>query len=680
MSDKKEDMQQKDNMTGGNEKKAGYVIAVIFATVLGMIVGAGGTLFVTRNVWGGKQAVTQVAKQEDDSEETGQENALAEDGGEPAAAGIEEEISEIMNLAEICMEAGEYENALAYYENVLALDAAFAEAYRKLAEIYMILGNDTEAVGILNEGIGKSRESDAEMLRDQLVSELMSLAETCFETGAYEDALAYYGNVLTTEIDFAEAYQKLAEIYMILENYAEAVRVLSEGIGESQEADAEMLREQLVEVYLREADAWLAAGDYEQALIALREGVETTGAERLSDREQDVRGRVKPVKESAYNSDGSFLGWEEYEYDANGNEIKGVSYDSDGSLLRWYECEYDANGNLIKGSVYDSDGSLLRWYECEYDANGNRIKQSYYNSDGRLLWWYECEYDANGNLIKRVGYAGSFGWYEYEYDAIGNQIKGTTHYASPSSFLGWEEYEYDANGNEIKGVSYDSDGSLLWWHEYEYDVNGNEIKEASYEGSGILISWGEYEYAYIGEYAEPETLALTEKEIDVLVHIGRVLRSSVRGTLYAWQIKEEIENSLYNDTFFCITEDYGGEDRGDYRYWYFDVDTLNEICDSLNIVYDFTRVYRENYWNEWMDFIGSGAYYEEGQLVIYCYDAVPPQSFQLDEIYKEDGYWKLRLVSIGGGEQPNSYYSIWLRSVNNELGYEIDRYTFDYER
>ncbi|MDE6420674.1 MAG: hypothetical protein K2K87_09135 [Lachnospiraceae bacterium] len=41
---------------------------------------------------------------------------------------------------------------------------------------------------------------------------------------------------------------------------------------------------------------------------------------------------------------------------------------------------------------------------------------------------------------------------------------------------------------------------------------------------------------------------------------------------------------------------------------------------------------------------------------------------------------KLRLESFGGGEQPSRYYSIWLRPVNNELGYEIDRYTFEYER
>ena len=89
MLGKKGDMTQKDNMASGNEKRAGYVIAVILATVLGMIVGAGGTLFVTRNVWGGKEADKQIAKQEDDSEETGQENVLAEDDGEPAATGID---------------------------------------------------------------------------------------------------------------------------------------------------------------------------------------------------------------------------------------------------------------------------------------------------------------------------------------------------------------------------------------------------------------------------------------------------------------------------------------------------------------------------------------------------------------------------------------------------------------
>ena len=35
-------------------------------------------------------------------------------------------------------------------------------------------------------------------------------------------------------------------------------------------------------------------------------------------------------------------------------------------------------------------------------------------------------------------------------------------------------------------------------------------------------------------------------------------------------------------------------------------------------------------------------------------------------------------VEFIGEENPLRYYSIWLRPVNNVLGYEIDRYIFDY--
>lgn len=208
-----------------------------------------------------------------------------------------------------------------------------------------------------------------------------------------------------------------------------------------------MLREQLVEVYLREADAWLAVGDYEQALVALREGVETTGAERLSDREQDVRERVKLVKEVWYGQGDDLLSSTKgYKYDASGNLIE--SYDYGSGNDSYFSYEYDASGNLIKEVEYYA-GSLAEWYEYEYDASGNRIKYFRYDSDGILEWR--------------------------------------------------SEYEYDASGNQIKTSSYNSDGSLYGWYEYEYDASGNQIKKSYYYSDGSLSSWSEYEYAYIGE-------------------------------------------------------------------------------------------------------------------------------------------------------------------------------------
>ncbi len=601
MSDKKEDMRQKENAvrpgmdaqgeisawqkdetTGGNGKKAGYVIAVIFATVLGMAVGAGGTLFLTRgSIPGRGEAAEQVR-----TEETGGVNVTGQDGavaaGADKAEGDESSARACVESADMCMElaiqavtrlaqssfeSGEYADALTYYGRMLEWEDTAAEAYRKSAEIHLALGEYEDAAAVLNEGIERIREEDAALLLEQLVEvylreseawlsdgdyeqayavlregaeatgaavlsererslENMSLAEACFEAGEYEEALAYYGNVLEEDDSLAEAYRKSAQIYLVWGDYENAEAVLSGGIVKSREEDAQSLREQLVGVYLLESDAQLAAGDYEQAYAVLLEGAEAADAENLLDRAQDVREKVKLVREeydrteysgySVYEYDTAghlirkgftdpLLTWEEYEYDAVGNLIKKVWYDEDGSISGWAEYEYDAVGDLIRevnhwhdvyeGIDYEYD---YEWeYDYEYDNFGNLIRKDTLGPTGGTC--VEYAYDVSGNLIKKTDYGsgGMDGWYEYEYDAVGSLIK-EVRYNEGGSISGWMEYEYDAVGSLIKEVRYNEGGSICWWEEYEYDSFGNLIKGVSYDEDGRVFGWEEYTYAYIG--------------------------------------------------------------------------------------------------------------------------------------------------------------------------------------
>ncbi len=613
MSDKKEDMQQKENAVssgmdaqgeirawqkdetaGGNGKKAGYIIAVIFATVLGMAVGAGGTLFFTRGSIPGREEAAEQA----DAGETGGVNATGQDGAVAAGADkaerdessaracvesagmcMELAIQAVTRLAQASFESGEYADALTYYGRMLEWEDTAAEAYRKSAEIHLALGEYEDAAAVLNEGIERIREEDAALLLEQLVEvylreseawlsegdyeqayavlregaeatgaavlsererslENMSLAEACFEAGEYEEALAYYGNVLEEDDSFTEAYRKSAQIYLVWGDYENAEAVLSGGIVKSREEDAQSLREQLVGVYLLESDAQLAAGDYEQAYAVLLEGAEVADAENLLDRAQDVRDKVKLVREeydrteysgySVYEYDTAghlirkgftdpLLTWEEYEYDAVGNLIKKVWYDEDGSISWWTEYEYDAVGDLIREVNYDEDGSIY-WrveYEYEYDAVGNLIKEvQYVDSDHVSDEEYitEYEYDAIGNVIRITDYGpNGSGGAEYEYDVVGNLIR-TISYGSDPTGGSWAEYEYDTFGNLIRKTNgwyeneYDTFGNLIGradygsgWDEYEYDSFGNLIKEVSYDEDGRVFGWEEYTYAYIGD-------------------------------------------------------------------------------------------------------------------------------------------------------------------------------------
>ncbi len=531
MSDKKEDMRQKENAvrpgmdaqgeirawqkdetTGGNGKKAGYVIAVIFATVLGMAVGAGGTLFLTRgSIPGRGEAAEQVRTEETGGVNvTGQDGAVAADADkaerdessaracvESADRCMELAIQAVTRLAQSSFESGEYADALTYYGRMLEWEDTAAEAYRKSAEIYLALGEYEDAAAVLNEGIKRIREEDAALLLEQLAEvylreseawlsdgdyeqayavlregaeatgaavlsererslENMSLAEACFEAGEYEEALAYYGNVLEEDDSLAEAYRKSAQIYLVWGDYENAEAVLSGGIVKSREEDAQSLREQLVGVYLLESDAQLAAGDYEQAYAVLLEGAEAADAENLLDRAQDVRDKVKLVR---------------------------ADYDG-GSVGRGYE--YDAAGNLIKRVIYNRDGSIDCWSEYEYDASGNQTKKVW--RGGEII--YEREYDAFGNKTREVmygdyasgGYA-SGGWglvveytYEYEYDAFGNKTKETVRCEV---------------GHDDGGVWEDEWNNIVYEREYEYDAFGNLIREKSNGAEEIFFGWME---------------------------------------------------------------------------------------------------------------------------------------------------------------------------------------------
>ncbi len=183
---------------------------------------------------------------------------------------------------------------------------------------------------------------------------------------------------------------------------------------------------------------------------------------------------------------------------------------------------------------------------------------------------------------------------------------------------------------------------------------------------------------YYAEYAEPETLSLTEEEIDVLLLVWDALYGEEFYT--SRNIKEEVENSLYDYSFFYnVFGDLEDERVGDYLYWYFDVNTLNQICGSLGIAYDFTGVYENRNYGDGSFEAGVYYDYDTDQIVVYNSGGLPESNDQY-EICKEDGYWRLKVGSFTSDGSEGYYSSLWLRPVNNELGYVIYKYTSDYEK
>lgn len=74
-----------------------------------------------------------------------------------AYSGVAQTLMEGMDSAELPAEvASDYENAITDYSAALDLDGLVAEIYRKIADIYIMLGDEDSAVAILERGISST--------------------------------------------------------------------------------------------------------------------------------------------------------------------------------------------------------------------------------------------------------------------------------------------------------------------------------------------------------------------------------------------------------------------------------------------------------------------------------------------------------------------------------------------
>lgn len=268
------------------------------------------------------------------------------------------------------------------------------------------------------------------------------------------------------------------------------------------------------------------------------------------EKEYDIDGNI--LKNIYYGMDGTVSQWEEYTYDADGNNVRQTMYNTldsqltyhpEGIVTGWYEYEYDGYGNMTRNAYFavgNEEPSMDQRIQNEYDADGRLIRRTAQNADGTDAFRQEYEYDSNGNLVrdestddvgvvlieydgfgnvtKELGPSGG-GMYEYdahgntvkstsldgdgnetgsveyqnEYDASGNRIRWTAYVSGQMSGRG--EDEYDENGNLIKWTAYNSQGTVSQWGENEYDESGNRIKMTSGYGEGEVSQICEYEYA-----------------------------------------------------------------------------------------------------------------------------------------------------------------------------------------
>ena len=202
------------------------------------------------------------------------------------------------------------------------------------------------------------------------------------------------------------------------------------------------------------------------------------------------------IRNELYNSDGSLLGYDLYEYDVTGYCKRVDQYDNTGMIYSAYEL--DSDGNEVKREIY-TDGRLTQTWITEYDDAGNMVQSEVYIG-GTLR--YVNEYDQAGNLIRIESYDDNgdlFGYGLYEYDSDGNQIKEES-YDPDGTLEGYTLYEYDSNGNWLKSENYDPDGTLNRYTLFEWDVNGTKTRQETYSADDELLNY--WELNDVGEWVE----------------------------------------------------------------------------------------------------------------------------------------------------------------------------------
>ncbi|MDE7340356.1 MAG: hypothetical protein K2N80_07305 [Lachnospiraceae bacterium] len=386
---------------------------------------------------------------------------------------------------------------------------------------------------------------DETTLSPETYEDYMKLAAESYDRQEWETALAFYQGAKELEEDREEVYRGISDVYLQMDDVAQAFATLDEGIekcgldsfGQSTLhqrktyvlAGTVAVRRKFIENSYDDDGNILSdcVSEYDENGNEIKSVYCRAGGEigNVVEYQYDGEGNQIEYEYKSYDSDGnisifSHETWaydinrneieyaeydengnmeqrREYGYDADGNRIRETDYDKNDEPVKRTETEYDASGNEIQYMVYDQYGNCSLKIIKEYDGRGNQIKQVVYDNSTTIRYWYEREYDENDNEVRYVRYSDDEvidSWYEKEYDENGNEVK-FIRYDDGVTIGCWIEKEYDANENLIKHVAYDDEGGIIYMWEYEYDESGREICERSYNENGVIGHTVEFEYS-----------------------------------------------------------------------------------------------------------------------------------------------------------------------------------------
>lgn len=216
-------------------------------------------------------------------------------------------------------------------------------------------------------------------------------------------------------------------------------------------------------------------------------------------RVRSCEGTDNSIVFNQYSDEGFLIGYKEYTYDEDGNELGWRDCEKDGTVNSRSERTYDADGNELIFKTWDG-GKLTNWKENIYDSTENKLIRKSYSEDGTTICWEEYMYDANGNELSVKSYNGDSVleyWTESSYDLYGNMISNKIYYHGIMTSWNEYSYKYNAKGDVLSKEHRDGDGTLIDRCEYTYDEKGNMSSEAHYNAEGALEIYTLYKYQLV---------------------------------------------------------------------------------------------------------------------------------------------------------------------------------------
>lgn len=406
------------------------------------------------------------------------------------------------------------------------------------------------------------------------VKKSMEQAEECFQAEEYKEALAHYEEALELDPGLLEAYRKSADIFLMDEEYGEAVKLLEKGMKKTRddEDSQESLAEKIEEVKQSE-DA--AATDKLQRYLD-GEIVPQYGYADLSAKKQMMEWDASFEEYGSWTAVKGIADAGIRDLDGDGrDELLTIALDEENVILTVYEVEDNVpvkEAEILEGRWSDMfayevlcalvDGQGTDYLFLEQSSWG--ILSDGYFAEAKLYCYDGANLYVPLELLQTAGGSSEFVYTAYQYDGSGNLLSEEVIYD--------EVYDHETNYDSTHcyervaalfgeyGLNLDSGAAISGEKEIFDDLSAS----GGYEELLRLDMWGDYRdngaMYHFNDWDSPLLVYqnFLQGKGNLTVHVGEG----------KWFGSQEEMNLTFQDMLAKVVDTYLG---------YSDRDTVNSI-------------------------------------------------------------------------------------------------------